>query len=72
MKHILGSCVLAGLFLFCACDDTLDTKVTWQIGDSDTWRVPELAQGVLYKAYNGIANRIVLKITFWIVLPIMQ
>lgn len=57
MKHILGSCVLAGLFLFCACDDTLDTKVTWQIGDSDTWRVPELAQGVLYKAYNGIANR---------------
>ena len=43
MKHILGSCVLAGLFLFCACDDTLDTKVTWQIGDSDTWRVPELA-----------------------------
>ena len=49
MKHILGSCVLAGLFLFCACDDTLDTKVTWQIGDSDTWRVPELAQGVLYK-----------------------
>lgn len=36
MKHILGSCVLAGLFLFCACDDTLDTKVTWQIGDSDT------------------------------------
>ena len=50
MKHILGSCVLAGLFLFCACDDTLDTKVTWQIGDSDTWRVPELAQGVLYKA----------------------
>lgn len=57
MKHILGSCVLAGLFLFCACDDTLDTKVTWQIDDSDTWRVPELAQGVLYKAYNGIANR---------------
>ena len=57
MKHILGSCGLAGLFLFCACDDTLDTKVTWQIGDSDTWRVPELAQGVLYKAYNGIANR---------------
>ena len=43
MKHILGSCVLAGLFLFCACDDTLDTKVTWQIGDSDTWSVPELA-----------------------------
>ena len=34
MKHILGSCVLAGLFFFCACDDTLDTKVTWQIGDS--------------------------------------
>ena len=65
MKHILGSCVLAGLFLFCACDDTLDTKVTWQIGDSDTWRVPELAQGVL-------TVRIVLKITFWIVLPIMQ
>ena len=39
MKHILGSCVLAGLFLFCACDDTLDTKVTWQIGDSDTWNL---------------------------------
>lgn len=57
MKYILGSCVLACLFLFCACDDTLDTKVTWQIGDADTWRVPELAQGVLYKAYNGIANR---------------
>ncbi len=57
MKHILISCVLAGLFLFCACDDTLDTKVTWYFGDADTWRVPELAQGVLHKAYNGIANR---------------
>jgi hypothetical protein len=57
MKHILGGCVLACLFLFGACDDTLDTKVTWQIGDADVWRVPELAQGVLYKAYSGIANR---------------
>ena len=45
------------LFFFCACEDALDTKLTWQIGDSDVWRVPELAQGVLYKAYSGIANR---------------
>jgi SusD family. len=57
MKHILKGCALACLFFFCACEDALDTKLTWQIGDSDVWRVPELAQGVLYKAYSGIANR---------------
>ena len=39
------------------CEKALDTKVTWQIGDEDVWRVPELAMGVLHKAYNGISNR---------------
>ena len=49
MKHILGSCVLAGLFLFCACDDTLDTKVTWQIGDSDTGEFRNLLKAYYIK-----------------------
>lgn len=39
------------------CEKALDTKVTWQIGEEDVWRVPELAMGVLHKAYNGISNR---------------
>jgi hypothetical protein len=46
-----------GALIFASCEDVLDTKVTWQIEDSDVWRVPELAAGVLHKAYSGIANR---------------
>lgn len=49
--------ILAGILLVSGCEKALDTKVTWQIGDEDVWRVPELAMGVLHKAYNGISNR---------------
>ena len=49
--------ILAGILLLGGCEKALDTKVTWQIGDEDVWRVPELAMGVLHKAYNGISNR---------------
>ena len=49
--------ILAGILLLGGCERALDTKVTWQIGDEDIWRVPELAMGVLHKAYNGINNR---------------
>ena len=45
------------LLLMSSCENVLDTKVTWQIGDDDVWRIPELAMGVLHKAYNGISNR---------------
>lgn len=40
-----------------SCEDVLDTKTTWEIADSDVWRVPELAVGVLHKAYDGISGR---------------
>ncbi len=49
--------ILAGILLVSGCEKALDTKVTWQIGEEDVWRVPELAMGVLHKAYNGISNR---------------
>lgn len=51
--HIAAACLL----ILAGCEKALDTKVTWQIGDEDVWRVPELAMGVLHKAYNGIGNR---------------
>lgn len=51
--HIVAACLL----ILTGCEKALDTKVTWQIGDEDVWRVPELAMGVLHKAYNGISNR---------------
>lgn len=51
--NILAACLL----ILSGCEKALDTKVTWQIGDEDVWRVPELAMGVLHKAYSGIGNR---------------
>ncbi|MGM9766964.1 MAG: RagB/SusD family nutrient uptake outer membrane protein [Candidatus Cryptobacteroides sp.] len=55
MNKILISAACA--MILCGCEKALDTKTTWQIGDDDVWRVPELAMGVLHKAYYGIANR---------------
>ena len=46
--HIVAACLL----ILTGCEKALDTKVTWQIGDEDVWRVPELAMGVLHKAYD--------------------
>lgn len=40
-----------------ACQDALDTKTTFELSSDDVWRVPSMAQGVLYKAYNAISNR---------------
>lgn len=48
---ILG---LALLFSVAACEDILDPKIDNQVGDKDTWRLPEYASGVLYNAYNAI------------------
>lgn len=50
-------CIILSLLCLCACEKVLDTKVTWHIEDEDTWRVPQLAQGVLHKAYSAISNR---------------
>lgn len=55
LLNILGA--LSLLFLFASCEDTLDTKTTWELNSEDVWRVPALAQGVLYKAYAGINSR---------------
>lgn len=40
-----------------ACEDILDTKTTFELSSDDVWRIPSMAQGVLYNAYSGISNR---------------
>ena len=54
-KYIIIGFLLASFFY--GCEDSLDTKTTYEIDDPDVWRIPELAEGVLIKAYAGIANR---------------
>lgn len=47
------------LFLFCfffSCEDALEEKTTGEWNPSDVWRVPEIAEGVLMKAYASIAS----------------
>lgn len=55
---------LTNIFLglsFCtslvSCSDALDTKTTLELDSYDVERMPSLASGLLYKAYNGISSR---------------
>lgn len=47
--------LLVTLFFFNACDDVLEEKSTNRWSDDDVWRIPQMAEGVLMKAYAGIA-----------------
>ena len=45
------------VFLFVSCEDVLYTKQQNEWMDSDVWRIPGMAEGVLMKAYTPINNR---------------
>lgn len=48
--------VLAGLLLF-SCEDVLDNKQVNEWEAEDVFRIPQMAEGVLNKAYANIDNR---------------
>lgn len=56
MKRINIIFLLCSLFLLIACENVLEEKKVNQWTEDDVWRVPQMAQGVLMKAYAGIAN----------------
>ena len=43
--------------LLSSCENSLETKTTFEWEDSDVWRVPDLAEGVLMNAYLSIPIR---------------
>lgn len=43
--------------LFGSCEDVLETKTTLEWEDTDVWRIPDMAQGVLMNAYAAIPIR---------------
>lgn len=55
IKYILGGILFT--FAFSSCEDVLSTKTTFELEDADVWHVPDLAKGVLHKAYQGIQTR---------------
>src|SRR5690606_18434708 len=56
MKNLLY--IFFILLLFSACENNLDPKPDNSYGDSDTWRLPGYAEGVLMNAYADIDNQI--------------
>ena len=55
IKYILSGILFT--FAFSSCEDVLSTKTTFELEDADVWHVPDLAKGVLHKAYQGIQTR---------------
>jgi len=53
-KYIL---YIIPILLFISCEDVLNTKKQNEWKDSDVWRDPRSAEGVLMKAYTPIQNR---------------
>lgn len=54
MKKIFLSILV--ISAFCSCDKMDEPKQTGDVNDSDMWVVPDMAQGVLMKAYNAISR----------------
>lgn len=56
MKKINILYLLLSLCFFYSCEDALEEKPTGEWENHDVWRVPEMAEGVLMKAYASIAQ----------------
>ncbi|MEA4936616.1 MAG: RagB/SusD family nutrient uptake outer membrane protein [Paludibacter sp.] len=56
MKKINIIFLLCLLLMISACENVLEEKATNQWVESDVWRVPQMAEGVLMKAYAAIAQ----------------
>jgi len=48
--------ILFAAVLF-SCENELNTKTTFEWSDSDVWRIPKMAEGVLMNAYAAISVR---------------
>jgi len=57
MKKINITLIAVSLMLLASCEDVLQNKQVNEFGEGDVWRIPEMAQGVLTKAYANIDNR---------------
>lgn len=55
INHIISVFLLS--FALWSCEDVLETKTTYEWNDSDVWRIPDFAEGVLMNAYNAISAR---------------
>jgi hypothetical protein len=57
MKKINILLMAVACLAFVACEDVLDNKTTNEWDESDVFRIPQMAEGVLNKAYANIAGR---------------
>lgn len=48
--------LLMSFFICFSCEDALEEKITGEWENTDVWRIPEMAEGVLMKAYASIAQ----------------
>ena len=56
MKYLKYILLFAGLML-CSCESLYKPKNVGEVSDADMWVEPEIAQGVLIKAYDAQPNR---------------
>ena len=57
MKKINITLAVIFLMFLASCEDVLQNKQVTEFGAGDVWRIPQMAEGVLTKAYANIDNR---------------